>query len=126
MLVGFLIRFVVGGALGGGLACGPKIVESHRQFAEEWCSDWMEFVSECSEAGPWSEDLTERERAECEADEWWDWTDECGDLRWAWHQCMFTIPCDQWSAHNHGENRFCEAEEDEYRLNCDYTQDHRD
>jgi hypothetical protein len=122
---GSWISIAVGGALGGALACGPKVDNSHRRYAEEHCRERIEFVSRCSTNGPWSDFLVQREYDKCVDDEWWDWTDECGELRWAWMECFLTIPCDHYPAHVSHERRYCEDELRGWMVSsCLYTQDH--
>lgn len=119
---------LAGGLLGIVAACGPDVEprgDCHRHLAEEWCREWFDFVGDCS-TNTWPEDLRRSESAECEANEAWDWTDECGDLFWARLDCMSTeIPCDRWVAVSlDQDNSFCQAEQKRFFENCNY-QEHR-
>lgn len=86
---------------GGG--CGPGVEEpghDHRQYAEAWCTHDQKMVLWC---GREPRDDGEREElasrvAQCEALPEWDWTDECGDLKWTWNQCFASLTCDEWRA----------------------------
>jgi hypothetical protein len=117
MRVGAMIGIVVGGALGLASACGPKVEKNHRHLAEQMCHDWYEFIGRCS-TNPWSEDSKRRGKAECEAQDQWDWTDDCG-VRWfEWMECGLTmIPCEERPTYSVTEGSYC-YEEARASLNC--------
>lgn len=122
-LVGVVVGVVAGAVLA--LACGPKIEMDHRDLAEEYCRDWAEFLEECYSDVPWSEDITQMARDECEADEAWDWTDECGDRFWAVRECALTeIPCEEMPTHSFYDDPYCNEEWRAFADNCSYRDDH--
>lgn len=65
--------------------------ESHRHLAEQWCADWCPYWVVCETVLEWSVDEC---LASCEGDEWWDWTDECGDIRWEYNECIAAQTCE--------------------------------
>lgn len=88
------VALVVTGVLGG---CSDRTVEeprqSHRHLAAEYCEDWCTFWYACEpvfEGRPVSEC-----QESCEGDESWDWTDECGDLKWGFRQCRLSLECEE-------------------------------
>lgn len=116
---------VVGGVLAIIMACGPTVEADHRHLAEEYCREWIDFVARCS-TSPWSEELRQRERDECEADEAWDWTDWCGDRKWEWRECRLdSIPCEEWpEVQSDPYDDYCAEEKDAFLRKCLYTEDH--
>jgi hypothetical protein len=83
----------------GLLGCSDRPVEieeegeSHRHLAEAYCRDWCTFWYDCEPV------LANSSVAECrngcETDEAWDWTDECGDIKWAFRECRLSLSCDE-------------------------------
>jgi hypothetical protein len=67
--------------------------ESHRHLAQEWCADWCPFWYACEPA--YADQPVSECQASCEGDEWWDWTDECGDIRWEVHECWGSLTCEE-------------------------------
>jgi len=82
------------------LGCSAREVEeegeSRRHLAAQWCEDWCEFWYDCEPA--YEGRRTDECQESCEADEAWDWTDECGDLRWAYRECKDTKTCEDFLA----------------------------
>lgn len=78
-------------------ACSARDLEeeppSHRHLAAEWCEEWCTFWHACE---PILHDVPVSDcRESCEGDEWWDWTDECGDMRWDAHECLSALTCEE-------------------------------
>ena len=122
-----ILRLTLVGAIGGAVACEPKVKESHRHLAEDYCRERVEYWSRCNGSGNlWPDDLKQEEFDECVADEAWDWTDECGDIAWELRQCQAEVPCERWPAVARDEdNSFCQEEElARYGGDCLYTEDH--
>jgi hypothetical protein len=90
------VRLAVAGVLGG---CSARVVEdeeedrSHRHLAAEYCEQWCTFWYGCEpvfEGRPVSVC-----QESCESDEAWDWTDECGDLKWEFLECRLSLECEE-------------------------------
>lgn len=109
------------------ISCGPKVEESHRHLAAEWCREWTDFREQCSHGGPFefSEQGKLESRAKCESDAAWDWTDRCGELKWEYHQCLSSLSCEEYQVRDNPETpaaaRPChEAERAFYDAPCQY------
>lgn len=78
-------------------ACSDRDIEgerpSHRDHAAEWCEDWCTFWYACE---PTLRDASVSGCQErCESDEAWDWTDECGDIRAEYRECLDSLSCEE-------------------------------
>ena len=78
-------------------ACSARDIEEQgqgrRHLAAQWCEDWCTFWLDCEPAlAEWPVDEC---RASCEGDEAWDWTDHCGDLKWAERECRADASCEE-------------------------------
>lgn len=79
------------------LGCSAREVEeegeSRRHLAAQWCEDWCTFWYDCDptyEGRP-----TDECRENCEADDDWDRTDICGDIRWEYRECKASMTCEE-------------------------------
>jgi hypothetical protein len=89
------IRSASVGLLLGGIfaACNqPKVEvesEGYRQYAEEWCTEFIQLKVECGQ----SYSDTEREISRCIERQDWDWTNSCGAKMWEARQCLTSHGC---------------------------------
>jgi hypothetical protein len=78
-------------------ACSDRELDedppSHRHLAAQWCEDWCTFWTACEPAA--SDWPVADCRESCEGDEWWDWTDECGEIKWDYHECAVSLTCEE-------------------------------
>ncbi|MCX4241343.1 hypothetical protein [Paraliomyxa miuraensis] len=106
-------------------ACSAREVEeeqpSRRHLAAQWCEDWCTFWYDCE---PFFEGMsTQGCRERCEADEAWDWTDECGDIIWGYHECVTMQSCEDMRDDPDipGADNPCQSYYDEFALQgCSY------
>ena len=110
-------------ALGG---CSARDIEedrpSRRHLAAEWCEDWCTFWYDCEPALEGMPVSGCRER--CESDEAWDWTDECGDIIWAYRECKDEQTCEELRDDPEipGADNPCQSHYDEFMLRgCTYV-----
>ena len=79
------------------VACSARELEeegeSRRHLAAQWCEDQCTFLREC-EPTRFLTPVTECQQS-CESDEAWDWTDECGDIKWAFRECSASASCEE-------------------------------
>ena len=80
-------------------ACSARDIEeepqSHRHLAAEWCEDWCTFWYDCEPFFDAHGLPVSGCQESCEADEWWDWTDECGTMKWELHECLESLTCEE-------------------------------
>jgi len=67
--------------------------ESRRHLAAQWCEDWCTFWYDCRPDPTGQSSGACREN--CESDEAWDRTDECGDIRWEYRECTTSMTCEE-------------------------------
>jgi hypothetical protein len=85
-----LAGMLIGGAFA---ACNePKIQvepEGYRQYAEEWCTEFIQLKVECGE----TYSNQEQEISQCVNRQDWDWTNTCGAIMWEARQCLTSHGC---------------------------------
>ena len=113
-------------------ACSARDIEeeppSRRHLAAAWCEDWCTFWYACEpffhEHGLPVSDCQES----CEDDEAWDWTDECGDIKAEYRDCMDSLTCEEARDDPDvpGVDNPCQPHLDELVLErCTYDRPHR-
>lgn len=110
-------------------ACSDRGIEderpSHRHHAAEWCEDWCTFWYACE---PTLRDASVSDcRESCEGDEWWDWTDQCGEMRWEAYDCLASLTCEEAldDPEIEGNDNRCQPHFDELVVHaCTYDRPH--
>lgn len=109
-------------------ACEPKVQDNHRHLAEEWCRQWVDFQEQCTYGGPFefTDEAKLERRAGCESDPAWDWTDECGDLKWEALSCSSSLTCEEYQIRSNPETPPdlwpCRAAERAFYDACKYSE----
>jgi hypothetical protein len=110
-----------------GIACGPEPAkESHRHLAAAWCRQNIELRETCGANAP-IDLIDEGLQVKCEGNSAWDWTDECGDLFWAWQECKHSVSCEEFpyignAGMIEGEPSPCAEEQLAFRVDrCKYN-----